>query len=125
MTDITSQAYTRAPSPIERRAGALAELRQLHSDFEILERKSREQERIIDRLTDRNNILLDELRTTRQHERVATNKLIRLATAMSNIGMLTHEAEEIVRSAREWHEDEELQDQQHASAIETDQNQSS
>ena len=118
MTDITRQSYVRPPSPIERRADALAELRQLHSDFEVLEKRSKDQERFIERLTDRNNLLLDELRTSRQHERVATNKLIRLATAMANIGMLSREAEEIVRSAREWHEDEarEMQEDYQSSA---------
>ena|SRR5690242_2350502 len=118
MTDITRQSYARPPSQIERRADALAELRQLHSDFEVLEKRYKDQERVIERLTDRNNLLLDELRTSRQHERVATNKLIRLATAMANIGMLSREAEEIMRSAREWQEDEarEMQEDYQSSA---------
>jgi len=115
MTDITTrQAYARPVSRVEQRADALAEMRQLHSDFEVLQHKAEDQARLIDRLNDRNGLLLDQLRISQQNERIAVRKLIRLATAMSSIGMLSREAEEIVKSAREWQEDEGQQDEQAA-----------
>jgi len=106
VTDITKPTPQIQPvSPMQRRADALAELQQLHADYAALQRKSDEDRRLIERYQDRCELLLEELRTSRQNERVVTRKLIRLASAMANIGKLSTEAEEIMRSTREWQDE--------------------
>lgn len=107
MTDITTQqAYARPISQTERRADALAELRQLHAEFEALKSRSVEEQRLIVHLNDRNQLLLEQLRTSQQNERVVTRKLMRLAQSVANIGSLTKDAEAIMKSAQEYEEDE-------------------
>lgn len=107
MTDITTQqAYARPTSKIERQANALDELRQLHAEFNVLQNESVEQKRVITHLNDRNHLLLEQLRTAQQNERIMTRKLMRLAQSMANIGLLTKEAETIMRSVQEYQEDE-------------------
>lgn len=110
MVDTTKQQPPIVPlSAIQRRAEALAELQQLHAEYAGLQLQCDDQRRQLDRLEDRNSLLLDELRTAQQNERVVTRKLMRLACAMANIGALSREAEAIVRSAKEWHDDETAQ----------------
>jgi len=107
MTDITTQqAYTRPVSKIERQANALDELRQLHTEFDFLQRETADQQRVIAHLNDRNNLLLDQLRTAQQNERVVTRKLMRLAQSVANIGLLTKEADTIMKSAQDFEQDE-------------------
>jgi hypothetical protein len=106
MTDITTQrAYTRPVSVIERRAEALDELRQLHIECEALQSQSVEDKRLIVHLNDRNQFLLEQLRISQQTERVAMRKLMRLSQSMSNIGRLTEEAQEIMKSAQEYQDE--------------------
>lgn len=105
MNDMSNTTPLKYSAITERQASALDEIRQLHAAYADLLRKTEEDRRTIERQEDRNNLLLDELRTSRQNERVITRKLMRLASAMTNMSRLAVDADEIMRSTRDWQDE--------------------
>lgn len=91
---------------LQRQAGAIDEIRMLHAEHEDLKRKSEEDRRTIQQLQDRCSMLIGELRTSQQEGKIYQRKLIRLASAMTNIGRMSQDAEEIMRSVQDWEETE-------------------
>jgi 16S rRNA G1207 methylase RsmC len=113
-------AYARRPAAlIDRHADALAELRQFHDEHQMLERKVRQQEQYIAKLTEQYNVVVDQLQKSREMESVAMRKLMRLAAHVQGIGMLASEATQIVRDAKEWEEHWQQQEAEAAANHET------
>lgn len=116
MTDITRLA-PRQQSVEDRRAEIIDELRQMQVEMALMKSTVDSQRRTIDRLQDRNEMLEQDLQDAKQNERVVTRKLVRLAEAMSGMSKLASSADEIMKSVKEWTDDEEEQAAKAASII--------
>lgn len=103
---------------IHQQADALEELRRMHSDHEMLQAQAAQYRHTIGQLQFRVEFLTDQVYTSQQNERVAMRKLVRLAGAMKNMSVLAKEAEIIMASVQDWHDDEteEQAKAEHASA---------
>lgn len=105
MNDMSNTRPLQYTSVTERQAVALDEIRQLHADYADLMAKADEDRRTIERQADRITLLVGDLRTAQQESKVYQRKLIRLASAMTNMSRLAADAEEIMRSVQEWEEE--------------------
>jgi hypothetical protein len=103
----------------ERQANALDEIRQLHADHADLLRKTEEDRRTMERQADRITLLVGDLRTSQQEAKVWQRKLIRLASAMTNMSRLAADADEIMRSVQDWVDEtpEEAQAEQESARV--------
>ena len=89
---------------LSRHATTLSELKKMHEDFAAMQAQAASDARVIDRQQNRIDVLEQEVEHWRRDCSIYRRKLIRLAAAMDMIGKLSHEAEEIMRSAREFEE---------------------
>lgn len=89
-----------------RHAQALAEISQMHASYKSMTAQLAEAQRALDRQKDVNEMLKEERNRLFQENRVLTRKLIRLAAAMSNMSRLAADADEIMRSVKDWEEAE-------------------
>lgn len=105
MNDMSNTSPLRYSTITERQAGAIDEIRQLHADYADLMRKTDEDRRTIDRQADRITLLVSDLRTAQQEAKIYQRKLIRLASAMTNMSRLAADADEIMRSVQDWEEE--------------------
>lgn len=121
MTDITRLAPKQQQTVEDRRAEIIDELRQMQVEMALMKSSAEANRRIIERLTDRNEMLEDQLDISRQNERVVTRKLFRLAEAMSGMSKLASGADEIMKSVKEWKDDateqQEAEEQRSAAQI--------
>lgn len=101
----------------DRRAEIIDELRQMQVEMALMKSAAESNRRTIDRLQDRNEMLEQDLQDAKQNERVVTRKLVRLAEAMSGMSKLASSADEIMKSVKEWTDDEEEQAAKAASII--------
>lgn len=99
MDEITLNGPSR--DVLDRRAAALAELTKMQSDLMTAHDDVRSMERDLAREQDRVALLIEERDRYRHEASVFRSKLIELATAMANIGLLTIQAQEILKSAQE------------------------
>ena len=111
MTDIT-RLTSREQTVEDRRAEIIDELRQMQVEMALMKSSAEANRRIIERLQDRNQMLEEDLYVSKQSERVVTNKLFRLAEAMSGMSKLASGADEIMKSVKEWKDDEAKQREQ-------------
>lgn len=102
MNDMSNSRPVQYTTVTERQAGAIEEIRQLHAAYADLLRKTAEDRRTIERQEDRIEMLITDLRTAQQESKVYQRKLIRLASAMTNMSRLAADADEIVRSVQDW-----------------------
>lgn len=86
----------------QRHAQALAEIKQMHTDYQRMQADLLDARRRLDQQENMIALLKEERDKLRDDLQVSTRKLIRLAAAMSGIGRLTADAEEIMRSVQEW-----------------------
>lgn len=93
-----------APPPIERKAEALAELQELYSAYDEATKRIASDDRVIQRMQDRIDMLTEELRATRDRAQVYERKLIRLAANQRNISRISRDGDEIMQSFQEWEE---------------------
>ena len=111
----------REKSVEDRRAEIIDELRQMQVEMALMKTSAESNRRTIDRLSDRNDMLEEQLDISRQHERVVTRKLFRLAEAMSGMSKLAAGADEIMASVKEWKDDateqQERADQESVAAV--------
>lgn len=91
-------------SPIERKAEALAELEDLYLSHDEAVKRLAADERLIQRLQDRIELLTEELTNERDQRRICERKLIRLAANQRNISRIAQDGDEIMRSMQEWNE---------------------
>jgi len=105
MSIITTHIAPKQQTIEERRADIINELRQMQVEMALLKSTAESNRRTIDRLQDRNEMLEEQLEISRQHERVVTRKLFRLAEAMSGMSKLASGADEIMKSVKEWKDD--------------------
>lgn len=90
-------------APISHRhAAAFAEIKAIEAAYESLQIRNAELEREIDKVVNQRDLLDAALRQERIDCKVYQRKLIRLATAMSGIGALTAEAEQIMRDVADF-----------------------
>lgn len=109
MTDITRLAPRQQQTVEDRRAEIIDELRQMQVEMALMKSSAEANRRTIERLQDRNEMLEQDLQDAKQNERVVTRKLVRLAEAMSGMSKLAAGADEIMKSVKEWTDDEEEQ----------------
>jgi hypothetical protein len=93
-----------APPPMERKAEAVAEISELYRGYEEAVERIKQDERVIQRLQDRLQLLEDQLKTEQLERRVLERKLIRLAANQRNISRIAQDGDEIMRSVQEWNE---------------------
>jgi len=86
---------------LDHRVAALAEVAQMHQDLISANDEIASLKREIDREQDRVSLLIGERDRYRHEATVFRSKLIELATAMANIGLLTMQAQEIMKIAQE------------------------
>lgn len=89
-------------NPIERKAEALAELEDLYLSHDEAVKRLAADERLIQRLQDRIELLTEELTNERDQRRICERKLIRLAANQRNISRIAQDGDEIMRSVQEW-----------------------
>ena len=87
--------------PMERRAAALADIQQMHEDLNEAHEHIGQLKADLNRETDRCTLLVEERNRYRHDALVYRDKLVELATSMSNIGLMTVAAQEIMRVAQE------------------------
>jgi hypothetical protein len=87
--------------PIERRAAALADVQQMHDDLISAHDEIGQLKADLARETDRCAMLVEDRNRHRRDGMIYRDKLVELATAMTNIGLLTAPAHEIMRTVRE------------------------
>lgn len=88
-------------SAIDRRAQALSEITRMQEDLITANKELSIARREIDRASDRVEMLIEERDRYRSESTTYRTKLVELATAMSNIGLLTVHAQEIMQTVRE------------------------
>lgn len=91
MTDVT----------VDARAQAVADVQQLHLDFKSAQEEIAQLKADLNRERDRVTILTDERVRFRAESNIYRTKLIELATAMGNIGLLTGQAQTIMLATNE------------------------
>lgn len=84
-----------------RHATTLAEIQQMTEDFRRMQSEVAGLHRDLDARDNKIDLLEKALSESRDGEKVYRRKLIRLAAAMSNIGLLSREAEAIMKDSRE------------------------
>lgn len=92
------------PTPVmspDRHAAALADVRAMHDELTSARATITDLNNDIHRLQDRVTLLVDERDRFRAESVVFRTKLIELATSMTNIGLLTVKAQEIVHTVEE------------------------
>jgi uncharacterized coiled-coil DUF342 family protein len=85
----------------ERRAQALAEVNKMQTDLSACQAEIAVLRREADRAEDRIEMLIEERNTYRSTAVLYRDKLVELATAQANIGLLTRKGEEIAMTVRE------------------------
>lgn len=81
------------------RANALAEINTMQADLVEANAKIDQLQRALDQANDRLALVAEERKTYRDDSLLFRSKLIELATSMSNIGLLTTKAQEIMMTA--------------------------
>jgi hypothetical protein len=89
------------PNVASRHAQTLEEIKAMSENYSNMQAICTEQIRKIDALQNKVDLLQVALDDSRHAERVYRHKLIRLASAMENISLLTTQAEGIMKDARE------------------------
>lgn len=87
---------------IERHAQALTEIKQMHLDFQVMQAQLIEAQRELDKRQNMIELLTAEKDRLYQEGQVHMRKLVRLAAAMSGMSRLAQDAEEVMRSVKEW-----------------------
>jgi len=106
ITDIPTQRPV-APGPIsaptlpERQAAAVEEVRAMHQTIQDQNGAIGHLRTELNRAEDRVTLLLDERNRFRKEANIYRTKLVELATAMANVGLLTNQAQSIMTSAHE------------------------
>jgi predicted RNase H-like nuclease (RuvC/YqgF family) len=95
-----------SPPPVERKAEAIAEIKELYAAYEDAVRENEQNSRALTRMQDRIEMLENDLREEKERARICERKLIRLAANQRNIARIAQDGDEIMRSVREWTEDE-------------------
>jgi len=85
----------------ERRATALDEINKMQQDLILAHDNVAGLKRELDHTEDRLALITEERDRYRRHAHVYRGKLIELATAVANIGLLTVSAQEIMRTVNE------------------------
>jgi FtsZ-binding cell division protein ZapB len=85
----------------DRHAAALADIREMHTELGRLREENGQLKADLHHEKDRVVLLTDERTRYRTEALVFRSRLIELATAMSNIGLLTVAAQEIVKVVHE------------------------
>jgi|SRR6266404_2308141 len=85
----------------DRRAHALAEVHKMQQDLMLAHDEITSLKRETDRAEDRITLLTEECNRYRTESTLFRGKMIELATAMANIGLLTLQAEEIMKITKE------------------------
>jgi len=92
-------------APVDRHAQALADMRAMHEEHAELRAQAELDHREIIRLQDQVAALKEQLSESRQHERIVSRKLVRLATSVEGFGKLADAAKEVMLSVKEWQEE--------------------
>jgi hypothetical protein len=85
----------------ERRATALDEINKMQQDLVLAHDEATSLKRELERAEDRLALVTEERDRHRRYAHIYRGKLIQLATAVANIGLLTNTAQEIMRSVNE------------------------
>ncbi len=85
----------------ERRATALDEINKMQQDLILSHDNAASLKRELERAEDRCAIVTEERDRYRRHAHIYRGKLIELATAVANIGLLTVSAQEIMKTVNE------------------------
>jgi hypothetical protein len=85
-----------------RHAAAFSEIKQMHIDFKAMQAELIAAQRELDKRANLIELLTAEKDRLYQEGQVHMRKLIRLAAAMSGMARLAQDAEEVMRSVREW-----------------------
>lgn len=102
MTVVPTPAPERPPAPVsQRHAAAFAELKAMETTYQQVAEENADLRRKLDAALNKAELLQNALDDERQHSRIYQRKLIRLAAAMSGIGALCADAEQIMRDAKE------------------------
>ena len=102
----------RVSGPLDRQAAVLADIQQMHMDFQQLREDHAQLKADLHHEEDRVSLLIaekDKMETALKAEIVKSNaeavlfrdKLVELSTAMTNIGLLTITAQEIMKAVSE------------------------
>lgn len=86
----------------ERHAKAFSEIKQMHIDFQIMQTELIEARRELDKRQNMIELLTAEKDRLYQEGQVHMRKLVRLAAAMSGMSRLAKDADEVMRSVKEW-----------------------
>jgi chromosome segregation ATPase len=92
--------------PEDRHAAALADIREMHAELAAAHQEIGQLKADLHREQDRVALLTDERTRYRTEALIFRSRLIELATAMTNIGLLTVTAQEIVKVVHELNEAE-------------------
>jgi len=92
---------TPLPSDMDRRAAALADVRQMSEDLHNAHAEIEQLKADLNQERDRCVMLVEDRNRHRHDALIYRAKLIELATSMANIGLLTVTAQELVRVAQE------------------------
>lgn len=85
----------------DRRAQALAEVNKMQTDLTACQAEIATLRRELDRAQDRLDMVIEERNRHRHESKVYRDKLVELSAAMSNIGLLTVSAQEIMMTVKE------------------------
>lgn len=85
----------------DRRAQALAEVNKMQTDLTACQAEISTLRRELDRAQDRLDMVVEERDRYRHESKVYRDKLVELSAAMSNIGLMTISAQEIMMTVRE------------------------
>ena len=86
---------------VDRRAAAVADVKQMHDDFNALLSEIGQLRADLNRERDRVSMMVEERNRYRAEAALLRNLLIELSTQMSNIGLLTVKAQEITRTVHD------------------------
>jgi len=100
MSLVEQNLYAPKAAP-ERQAQAIAEVQKMHDDFSACKEECDQLKADLNRSEDRLTMVIDERNRLRRELKIYQEKLIELATAMSNIGLLTNTAQSVMASAQE------------------------
>ena len=93
---------TPIPSPtVERQAAALLEIKQMHDELASAKSMINQLKADLNRETDRCIMMVEERNKYRADADLLRNHLMKVCTTVSNIGLLTKEAEAVVLTVNE------------------------
>ena len=94
-------AFAPPPNDLERRAAALASVQAMHDELNACHEEIGQLKADLNRAEDRVVLLCEERNKYRAEALVFRSRLIELATAMTNIGLLTVTAQNIMTTVNE------------------------